>query len=61
MTQELFKLEYISEDANEKIHGGYKSSGLGAYTHPTRPDSSASIRRSIKPPCNADARSRPLT
>jgi len=36
MTQELFKLEYISEDANGKIHGGYKSSGLGAYTHPTR-------------------------
>jgi pilus assembly protein CpaF len=32
VTQELFKFEYISEDADGKIHGEYKSSGLRPYT-----------------------------
>jgi pilus assembly protein CpaF len=31
VTQELFKFEYISEDADGKIHGEYKLSGLRPY------------------------------
>jgi pilus assembly protein CpaF len=32
VTQELFKFEYISEDANGKIQGEYRSMGLRPYT-----------------------------
>ncbi len=32
VTQELFKFEYISEDADGKIHGEYRSMGLRPYT-----------------------------
>ncbi|MGE0774984.1 MAG: ATPase, T2SS/T4P/T4SS family, partial [Sphingomonadaceae bacterium] len=32
VTQELFKFEYISEDAEGKINGEYRSMGLRPYT-----------------------------
>jgi pilus assembly protein CpaF len=32
VTQELFKFEYVSEDANGKIQGEYRSMGLRPYT-----------------------------
>jgi pilus assembly protein CpaF len=32
VTQELFKFEYLSEDADGKIIGEYRSSGLRPYT-----------------------------
>ena len=32
VTQELFKFEYLSEDANGKIIGEYRSMGLRPYT-----------------------------